>query len=76
VSNLEAASLIDIVVNGQKRSVRVGITIHELLAELGVAPERVAVELNREIVRRPRWATEPIHDGAEIEIVQFVGGGR
>ncbi len=37
--------------------------------------DRVAVELNREIVPRARWAETPLHDGDQLEIVHFVGGG-
>jgi sulfur carrier protein len=46
-----------------------------LLAELGIASDRVAVELNRAIVRKPQWEATPVLDGAQLEIVQFVGGG-
>jgi sulfur carrier protein len=52
-----------------------GLNIVRLLQVLQVAPERVAVELNREIVRQPAWETTLIENGAELEVVQFVGGG-
>ncbi len=52
-----------------------GLTIVDLLAELGLRPDRVAVEMNRAIVKQPRWADTAIPPGAELEIVQFVGGG-
>jgi thiamine biosynthesis protein ThiS len=42
---------------------------------LEIDPERVSVELNREIVRQPQWSTTPVAGGARLEIVQFVGGG-
>jgi sulfur carrier protein len=42
---------------------------------VGVDPERVAVELNRSIVRQPDWRQRMVELGAQIEIVQFVGGG-
>lgn len=54
---------------------REGLNVLALLAELGITPDRVAVELNREIVRQPRWEETPIEAGAQLEIVQFVGGG-
>ena len=66
---------IEIVVNGEKRTVAAGLTVAELLGELGVDPARVAIELNRSIVRRPQWDETPVGDGANLEIVQFVGGG-
>jgi thiamine biosynthesis protein ThiS len=49
--------------------------VEALLLELGIAPERVAVELNRQIVRRPCWGSQLVEAGAEVEVVQFVGGG-
>jgi thiamine biosynthesis protein ThiS len=46
-----------------------------LLAWLGVAGERVAVELNRAIVRKRDWESTVVPDGSQVEIVEFVGGG-
>lgn len=66
---------IEIVVNGARRSVPAGLTVLTLLGELGVEGGRVAVELNREIVRKNVWSATLIEAGAELEIVQFVGGG-
>ena len=66
---------IQIVVNGQVRQVPEGQTLDQLLVWLAVDPERVAVELNRSIVRRELWSQTPITHGAALEIVQFVGGG-
>ena len=66
---------IQIVVNGQVRSVTDGQSLRELLVELGVDPARVAVELDRSIVRREYWDTTRVAPGSNLEIVQFVGGG-
>ena len=66
---------IDILVNGEKRSVPAGISIVGLLAALGLDPSRVAVELNRGIVRQDAWPEVRLAEGARLEIVQFVGGG-
>jgi thiamine biosynthesis protein ThiS len=66
---------IDIVVNGESRAVSKPDSLLGLLIALGVDPEKVAVELNREIVRRPDWPATSVADGAQIEVVQFVGGG-
>ncbi|MCZ2079778.1 MAG: sulfur carrier protein ThiS [Bryobacteraceae bacterium] len=66
---------IEIVLNGERKSVRPELTLVELLQELEIDPARVAVELDRFIVRAPEWAQTRLHDGAEVEIVQFVGGG-
>jgi sulfur carrier protein len=62
-------------VNGEPRNVAEGLTIVDLLADLGLRPDRVAVEMNRAIVRQPQWAETEVPPGAELEIVQFVGGG-
>jgi len=64
-----------IVVNGDSRTVAEGQTILGLLHDLQLDPARVAVELNRRIVKQPRWAETHLEAGAQIEIVQFVGGG-
>ncbi len=66
---------IQIVVNGQVRAVPEGQTLAELLVWLDIAPDRVAVELNRKIVRRPDWDGTTVGPAATLEIVQFVGGG-
>ena len=62
-------------VNGERVETRPGSTISDLLEELSLAPDRVAVELNLQIVRRADWATTRLDDGARLEVVQFVGGG-
>jgi thiamine biosynthesis protein ThiS len=66
---------IQIVVNGQVRAATSGQNLIQLLGCLGVDPARVAVELNRSIIRREEWDKTEIGEGATLEIVQFVGGG-
>ena len=66
---------IQIVVNGQLRAAPAGQTLIELLASLGIDGARVALELNRSIVRREDWDKTEVGEGAALEIVQFVGGG-
>jgi len=66
---------IEIVVNGQPRAIPAGRSILELLRELQLDPARVAVELDRRIVKQPRWGETVLNAGAQVEIVQFVGGG-
>jgi thiamine biosynthesis protein ThiS len=66
---------IGITVNGERRSVPAGLNVREVLSRLGVAADRVAVEMNREIVRKAEWETTVVPDGASLEIVEFVGGG-
>ena len=66
---------VQIVLNGESRDVPIGLTVAGLLAWLNMDASRVAVELNREIVRQPEWATALIAQGAQVEVVWFVGGG-
>ena len=66
---------IDIVVNGQPQSAPEGQTLLGLLGQLQLDPARVAVELDRLIVKQPLWDATSLSPGARLEIVQFVGGG-
>ncbi len=66
---------IEITVNGVTREIPSGLNVRALLEALGIEPDRVAVELNRSIVRKPDWENTLVPDGASLEIVQFVGGG-
>ena len=66
---------IQVVVNGHPHDVPDGANIVALLRFLEIDPSRVAVELNREIVRKPEWESTELIDGSRIEIVWFVGGG-
>jgi sulfur carrier protein len=66
---------IQILVNGEPQTTSEGQTVLGLLQQLEIDPARVAVELNRAILKQPRWAETILDQGARIEIVQFVGGG-
>ena len=66
---------IEIVVNGERRAVPAEMRVSELVTEMGLQPERVALELNREILARPNWRTTVLAAGDRLEIVHFVGGG-
>lgn len=63
-----------IVLNGAEAETAAA-TCDMLIAELGLAGQRVALERNREMIPRRSWAATPVADGDQIEIVQFVGGG-
>jgi thiamine biosynthesis protein ThiS len=63
-------------VNGEPREVEEGTTVGGLVRQLALAPERLAVELNREVVRRALWDETALSEGDKIEVVHFVGGGR
>ncbi|HEV2115726.1 MAG TPA: sulfur carrier protein ThiS [Terriglobales bacterium] len=62
-------------INGEEQELADGLTLAALLEELGMKADRVAVELNREIVRRDLWQQTHLQPGDRLEIVQFVGGG-
>lgn len=66
---------ITITVNGEHRRVAGGLSLAQLATELGLVPEKVAVERNLEVVPRSTLAQVIVEDGDEIEIVHFVGGG-
>ena len=65
---------IDIVVNGQAQSTAEGQTLLGLLGQLQLDPARVAVELDRRIIKQPLWAETVVRSGAQLEIVRCVGG--
>ena len=67
---------IEVVVNGEAKSIPAGFNVLQLLEFLKIDPAKVAVELNRSIVRKPAWAEAKVEPGAQIEVVWFVGGGR
>ena len=66
---------IEIVLNGEPRAASEGQTVLGLLEQLALDPARVAVELDRRILKPAFWAETVLRPGAEIEIVHFVGGG-
>lgn len=63
-------------INGESRDFTSVATLSDLIAQLAMKPDRVAVELNRELVPRDRWASTQLSDGDKLEIVHFVGGGK
>jgi thiamine biosynthesis protein ThiS len=62
-------------VNDEAVEVAQGATLAALVEQLALAPERLAVELNREVVRRADWPRTTLNEGDRVEIVHFVGGG-
>ena len=63
-------------VNGEEKETEEGTTLPELIVSLSLAPERIAVELNGEVVRRAEWPRVTLNEGDRVEVVHFVGGGR
>jgi thiamine biosynthesis protein ThiS len=65
----------EIFVNGQARQMTGELSVAQLLADMGVAQQRLAVEINREIVPRSAYASQQLKNGDYLEMVQAVGGG-
>ena len=63
-----------ITINGQEQTSD-PITLAQLIEQLGMKQDRVAVELNRNIIRREKWPETNLAEGDRLEIVHFVGGG-
>ncbi len=61
--------------NGEKKTVPDNLTVIELLEHLKIQPQRVAVELNLDIVKKDKYAAIAIKDGDSLEVVSFMGGG-
>jgi thiamine biosynthesis protein ThiS len=66
----------NVFINGEQRNFPDLPTLSALIEHLGMKADRVAVELNREIVQRGKWPETPLREGDRLEIVHFVGGGK
>ena len=62
-------------VNGEAKELSGPLSLSELITQLDLPAARIAVELNRTVVRRADWGTPPLQDDDRSEIVHFVGGG-
>ncbi len=65
----------NIVVNGEKKNIENQLNLRELLEKLDLPNERIAVELNKQVVRKKDWNATEINEADNIEIIHFVGGG-
>ena len=61
--------------NGDRKELTEGISLADLIAQLDLPAQRIAVEYNRTVVRRAQWDSTLLGDGDRVEIVHFVGGG-
>ena len=61
--------------NGETRDVPPGIDLEQLLDHFSLPSQRVAVELNKTVVRRAEWKATKLNDSDTIEVIHFVGGG-
>ena len=64
-----------VTVNGSRTELNEGSVLQDLVKQFELKPERLAVELNRRIIRRADWASTTLSEGDTVEIVHFVGGG-
>ncbi len=62
-------------VNGEEREVSLNLSLQALINHLNLPPERIAIELNQNVVRRSDWPAMLLAEGDRVEIVHFVGGG-
>ena len=62
-------------VNGERREVPTELSLSNLINQLELPPQRIAVELNREVIRRANWDITVLQEDDRVEIVHFVGGG-
>ena len=67
--------MIDIVVNGKEKQVDGAISLQDLLETLGLSNERIAIEINKHVVRKKDWANTTVQNEDKLEIIHFVGGG-
>lgn len=64
-----------LLINGETKEIERSLNLSELLEKFSLPAERVAIELNKRVVRRKDWETIELSNGDRIEIVHFVGGG-
>jgi thiamine biosynthesis protein ThiS len=62
-------------VNGESRELSGSPSLADLITQLELPATRIAVELNREVVRRNDWSGTMLNEDDRVEIVHFVGGG-
>jgi len=66
---------VKILINGESREVPDDISLEQLVIQLELPRQRIAVELNKNVVRRADWTNALLKEGDRVEIVHFVGGG-
>jgi len=67
-----------LIINGQSRSfvnLSLPVSLAQVIAEMALKGDRVAVELNGQIVQRTQWEDTSVSSGDRLEVVHFVGGG-
>ena len=64
-----------IFINGEARELESGLNVAAMLEALKLPTQRVAIELNRRVIRKQDWENTDVADNDRIEVVHFVGGG-
>jgi sulfur carrier protein len=67
--------MVTIVLNGEKKEIEAEVTLDRLLDLFSLPKQRVAVELNKEVISRKDWEQTTVGDEDRVEVVHFVGGG-
>ena len=67
--------MIHVILNGDEIQVPENLSLSDCVVHLGLPAERIAIEHNREIIKRNDWGSREVKQGDTIEIVHFVGGG-
>lgn len=65
----------NVLINGETREVPESVDLKALLELFSMPSQRIAVELNRSVVRKADWETVTLSEGDKIEVIHFVGGG-
>jgi thiamine biosynthesis protein ThiS len=69
------SQVLTVVVNGERKEITDGSSVADFIAGAGLKAERLAIEVNRSIIRRADWPSTVLTEGDRIEVVHFVGGG-
>ena len=75
VVELSSSPVVEVTVNGETRSLPSNFSVLDLVSQLGLRPELIAVEVNRQLVRRALFEQHKLNPADRVEIVEFVGGG-
>jgi sulfur carrier protein len=75
MNNEVGSEMIQVLVNGQWRTIPSSMTVSDLLKQVEIRPDRVAVEVNLEIVDRQNFSQRSLREGDKVEIISFIGGG-
>ena len=65
----------NVIINGETKEIPEEINLSRLLELFDLPSERIAIELNKEVVRKKDWETIQVGDGDRLEVIHFVGGG-